>query len=170
MGSGLAGPLLFWLDEGMSEVRKFEMLAVPQVRSLGWRVYLAVGAVWFLSGFGLDLYSEGLTWKNGLFVGFLVFALIWDWRARRRPTKWMELSEERLRGPVGGKQWVEIPRASVEEIAPIAEGLLVAWKQDGVSRYTEVMEYWCSEAEWERARGALMEWGNRRDGAVRGDI
>jgi len=161
MGSGLAGPLLFWEGGGMSEVRRFEMMAVPQVRSLGWRVYLAVGAVWFLAGFGSDLYREGLTWKNGLFVGFLVFALIWEWRARRQPTKWMELSEERLRAPVGGKQWVEIPRASVEEIAPIAEGLLVAWKQDGVSRYAEVMEYWFSEAEWGRVRGALMEWGNR---------
>jgi len=39
MGSGLAGPLLFWEGGGMSEVRRFEMMAVPQVRSLGWRVY-----------------------------------------------------------------------------------------------------------------------------------
>ena len=153
----------------MSEEQKFEMLPVPQVRSVGWRVHLAVGAAGFLAVFGSDLYREGLTWKNGLFVGWLVFALIWEWRARRQPTKWVELSEERLRGPVGGKQWVEIPRASVEEIAPIAEGLLVAWKQDGVSRYTEVMEFWFSEVEWGRVRGALMEWGNR-EGAGRGDF
>jgi hypothetical protein len=151
----------------MSEEQKFEMLPVPQVRSVGWRVHLAVGAAGFLAVFGSDLYREGLTWKNGLFVGWLVFALIWEWRARRQPTKWVELSEERLRGPVGGKQWVEIPRASVEEIAPIVEGLIIAWKEDGVPRYTEVMESWFSEVEWGRVRGALMEWGNR---GVRGDF
>ena len=76
----------------MSEEQKFEMLPVPQVRSVGWRVHLAVGAAGFLAVFGSDLYREGLTWKNGLFVGWLVFALIWDWRARRQPTKWVELS------------------------------------------------------------------------------
>ena len=43
MRSGLAGGLLFWDGGGMSEVWKFEMLPVPQVRSVGWRVYLAVG-------------------------------------------------------------------------------------------------------------------------------
>ena len=46
---------------------------------------------------------------------------------------------------------------------PTTEGLIIAWKKDGVPWYTEVMEMWFSEAEWTKVRAALIEWGNRED-------
>ena len=55
----------------------------------------------------------------------------------------------------------EMPRNQVEEVMPTTEGLIIAWKKDGVPWYTEVMERWFSEAEWTKVRSALMEWGNR---------
>ncbi len=162
-GSGLAGPLLFWLDAGMSEVRKFEMLKVARATSRNLRMQAAI-YVWFGVGFLGDLFLQGLTWKTLCVLGLACVALIHDQWAKSRPAKFLEMTEEKIRGPLGWRKWGEIPRDQVEEVVARTEGLVIAWKKNGVPWYTEVMEMWFSAEEWEKVRGALMEWGNRGRG------
>jgi hypothetical protein len=81
----------------------------------------------------------------------------------------LEMAEEKIRGPLGWREWVEIPRDQVEEVVARTEGLVIAWKKNGVPCYTEVMEMWFSEEEWGKVREALLVWGNRGAGLDRMD-
>lgn len=91
----------------------------------------------------------------------VILVQLYRWWVRRRPAKFLEMAEERVRGPLGWKMWGEIPRNQVEEVMPTTERLIIAWKKEGVPWCTGVMERWFSEAEWSKVRAALMEWGNR---------
>lgn len=173
MGSGLAGPLLFWEGGGMSEVRRFEMLKVARTvaRSRDWifAIFLAFGWSDLSRVFGdgsielmhvLGLLRTWLSLSCAL-LGVWSVGVIYRWGANRRPAKFLEMTEDMVRGPLGWRNWVEIPRSQVEEVVATTEGLIIAWKKDGVPWCTEVMEMSFSEEEWGRVRGALMEWGNR---------
>ena len=142
----------------MNEARKFEMLRVSRRApgKLDWLVvFNAVVALGFLRGF----FGDGAD----LMCVLGVLCAVWLYRrwARRRPAKYLEMTEEVVRGPLGWSKWVEIPRDQVEEVVPTTEGLIIAWKKNGVPWYTEVMEMWFSVEEWEKVRAALLAWGNR---------
>ena len=143
----------------MSEVRKFEMLRVARLApsKLDWLlVFNAVVALGFLRGF----FGDGAD----LMCVLGVLSVVWVYRrwASRRPAKFLEMTEEKIRGPLGWRKWGEIPRDQVEEVVARTEGLVIAWKKNGVPWYTEVMEMWFSAEEWAKVRAALMEWGNRK--------
>ena len=147
-----------WIWE-MSEVRKFEMLKVARraPSKLDWLLVVnALVMLGFLRGFfgdGADLMCV---------LGILSAVWLYRWWAMRRSAKFLELTEEKVRGPLGEwRKWVEIPRDRVEEVVATTEGLIIAWNKDGVPWYTEVMEMWFSETEWTKVRAALMAWGNR---------
>jgi len=90
--------------------------------------------------------------------------VLYRWWAKRRPAKFLEMTEEMVRVPLAWGKWAMIPLGQVEEVMATAKGLIITWKKDGVPWCTEVMESWFSDEEWGRVRGALMEWGNREGG------
>jgi hypothetical protein len=143
----------------MSEVRKFEMLRVARSISPypGWLAMIH-GALGF--GFLRALEDGDLVALVLVLAGVSLYK-IYHWWAKRRPARFLEMTEENVRTPLEWSRWGEIPRDRVEEVVPTTEGLIIAWKKDGVPWYTEVMERWFSEEEWEKVRGALLEWGNR---------
>jgi hypothetical protein len=151
----------------MSEVRKFEMLRVARRApgKLDWLlVFNALVALGFLRGF----FGDGAD----LMCVLGILGAVWLYRlwAKRRPAKYLEITEEWVRGPLGWRKWGEIPRDQVEEVVPTTEGLIIAWKKDGVPWYMEVMEMWFSADEWEKVRAALLEWGDRGDREVEANL
>lgn len=143
----------------MSEVRKFEMRKVARTISRNRRMQAAIN-IWLGIGFLGDLILQGLTWKTLCVLGLACVALVHDRWAKTRPAKFLEMTEEMVWGPLGWSKWGEIPRDRVEEVVPTTEGLIIAWKKNGVPWYTEVMEMWFSEEEWGKVRAALLAWGN----------
>jgi len=145
----------------MSEVRKFEMLkvarAVPRCPNWLIAIYAVLGLVLLKEAF-----EDGKQMGVVFVVGFLILGLGYRYWAIRQPEKYLEMTSEKIRGPLGSREWGEIPRDQVEEVVATTEGLIIAWKKNGVPWYTEVMEMWFSAEEWEKVRAALMEWGNRK--------
>ena len=149
----------------VSEVRKFEMLKVARTIA---RVPKWLIAIYVACGLGLvkGALEDGKQWDLILVMALVCLFQIHRWWAMRRPAKFLEMTEEKVRGPLGWNKWVEIPRDRVEEVVATTEGLIIAWNKDGVTWYTEVMEMWFSEEEWVKVRAALMAWGNRGDVAT----
>jgi hypothetical protein len=172
MGSGLAGPLLFWLDEGMSEVRKFEMQCVGFADAFKHRRFWFLRLFSWLMLISLVIFGKKLTvdplnlevWMNFLFAGVIVICRWFPGWIPQPKSRTLLLSEATLQFPVKVFGTKEIPWDRVEEVVPTTEGLIIAWKKDGVPWYTEVMERWFSAEEWAKVRAALLEWGNRRGG------
>jgi hypothetical protein len=125
------------------EAQTFEMRRLPQFRypNLFW--------IWL--GLAMSRNSV-LSWcAVALLAGWVIYRL-------RGPAPVFILSETEI-GPSGGKHL--IPRHEVEEIYPSTHGLTVAWKRNGVPRYSEVHAVAFDEEVWWRARAALLIWGNR---------
>jgi hypothetical protein len=114
----------------MNEVRKFEMLKVARTTSRNRKMQAAIH-IWLGIGFLGDLILQGLTWKFLFMLGLVCGALIYDRWAKTRPAKFLEMAEEKIRGPLGWREWVEIPRDQVEEVVARTEGLVIAWKKNG---------------------------------------
>lgn len=113
---------------------------------------------------GRKLISDPLhfeAWVSVLYGGFIVICRWMPGWLPQPKSRQIVLDETANRFPMKVFGTNEIPRAQVSEVSPTTEGLIIAWKKNGVPRYTEVMEMWFSAEEWERVRAALMEWGNR---------
>jgi hypothetical protein len=100
-------------------------------------------------------------WFSFLFPGYLIICRWFPGWLPQPESRQVQLDETTLQFPTKLFGTSGLPRAWVSEVSVTTEGLIVAWKVNGYLVYTDVMEYWFSEAEWGRFRGALMEWGNR---------
>ena len=83
----------------------------------------------------------------------------------RRPPKNLQLTSNQAHLPLGWRKNTVIPLASVDEVSLTTKGLIIAWKKNGVPRYTEVPETWFSTTEWAKLQPTLLAWGNRQSHA-----
>ncbi len=124
------------------EPQTFEMRRLPRLRD--------PNLFWIWAGLALARNSI-LSWCTlALLAGWVIYRL-------RGPAPIFLLSENEIRLP-GSKH--SIPRHEVEEIYPSTQGLTVAWKRNGVPRYSEIHAVAFDEEVWWRARAALLAWGN----------
>jgi hypothetical protein len=128
------------------------------IRAFPWiMIFVACAAGRRLISDPLDFWA----WVSLLYASLIV-SYRWFPGCFPQPKSWsLVLDETAIRFPVKVFGTMEIPRAQVSEVSRTTEGLIIAWKKNGVPWYTEVMEMWFSAEEWERVRAALMEWGNR---------
>ncbi len=139
---------------GMDSTQRFELLRWPRVKK--WTIWVWIICLGWL---GVRLVRQPWGWQEtGWLVIWLGIGLENLWTIRQ-PPKFLELSAEAMRGPVGWKGRVEIPREHVVEISPTTEGLIIAWNRNGVPWYTEVPESWFSTETWQQVRQALLSWG-----------
>lgn len=125
------------------EAQTFEMRRLPRFRN--------TNLLWIWAGLAMARNSI-LSWcALALLAGWVIYRL-------RAPAPVFIMSETAI-GPPGGKH--SIPRHEVEEIYPSPHGLTVAWKRNGVPRYSEIHAVAFDEEVWWRARRALLAWGNR---------
>jgi hypothetical protein len=144
----------------MTEAQTFEMLPLPRMTPQQKRVF--PGLVLYVILMPLsDWILTGFAWSQ--LVPLVLIALVFLERAqlRRRPPKTLQLTSHQAHLPLGWRKNTVIPLASVEEVSITTKGLIIAWKKNGVPRYTELSEHWFAEPEWVKVQSALMAWGNR---------
>lgn len=144
----------------MCEAQKFEILRVPRMRPFQKKI-LWGALVYFICLPLLDWIRNGFTWAGAVTLGLVGLMLLERWWMSRRSPRFLEIAEAEVSGPLGWSTSVTIPLHQVEDVSITTEGLIIAWKENGVPRYTEVPEAWFAETEWAKAQPALLTWGNQ---------
>lgn len=124
----------------------FQMLRLP-------REYWSKRHLW--AGVGLVL---GSSQSRTLPLGLIVLGMwaVWLLYRIQRPVRTLQLTESEL--GISGTSLL-IRRREVEEVSPSSKGLTIAWRRNGIARYTEIKEMHFTEDVWSRARGILLAWG-----------
>ncbi len=139
--------------------QRFEMLRWPRIIP-GFSKWLAWAWWIWLAALVVNAFREPWGWYQTGWAALLILGGLEYLRTLRQPTKYLEITKDTVQAPTDWKSRVNISRQQLEEISPTAQGLIIAWKRNGVSWYTEVPESWFSPEVWPQARTALLAWGH----------
>jgi hypothetical protein len=106
------------------------------------------------------VYLAMIALRHWLFaLGVVSLVPIYRYWRLRRPADYLRLTEGEIQVQAGLFQRVMIYKEQVEEVSPASKGVIIAWKKDGVPRYTRVSSSWFEGGVWRKACPALLAWG-----------